>query len=258
MLDRSRTMHILLKGGHCRLIVLCAGGWSTHAKVSEQPAPEPLPASELQMLQALLSQELGSTASRGQDQRSSRVPLRGTGNTSLPHLQVSQAPSASRNYGLPIKRASPHAHLKLGGRSSSFTMQPTQRAPPISQLFRAPSGPTFGHPQSSSAMSGAYEAQQFLAASHAAQRNRSAVHMPMDAHTQARLRAVQQQMTAPYVGADAAYLPDAGYYGGWEGVTGSDMYNMAGMRAAPLQHQPLAGTRQASWPRRTPSGMYWD
>lgn len=138
-------------------------------------------------------------------------------------------------------------------------MQPTQRVPPISQMHPAPPAQAY-HPQASAALvSSAYEAQQYLAAaSHAAQHSRSTVHMPMDAHAQARLRAAQQQMTAPYAGADAAYLPEAGYYGGWEGSAGGEMYSMAGMRAAPLQHQALVGARQASWPRRTPGGLYWE
>lgn len=211
------------------------------------------------MLQALLCQELGNTTARAQEQRGARLPLRGAGNTSMQTLPASQAPSVSRHHGLPIKRASPQVPLKLDNRSS-FTMQPTQRVPPISQLHHAPPAQPYGHPQQSAGMvSSAYEAQQYLAAaSHAAQHSRSAVHMPMDAHAQARLRAVQQQMTAPYAGADAAYLPDAGYYGGWEGSAASDMYSMAGMRAAPMQHQALAGARQASWPRRTPGGLYWE
>lgn len=209
------------------------------------------------MLQALLCQELGSTAARAQDQRSARLPLRG--NTGMQHLQAAQA-AGSRHHGLQIKRPAPQVPLKLDGRSS-YTMQPTQRVAPISQMHRGPSSHAYAHPQQSAAMvSSAYEAQQYLAAaSHAAQAGRSSIHMPMDAQAQARLRAVQQQMTTPYAGADAAYLPDMGYYGGWEASTASDVYSMAGVRAPTLQQQQaLAGARQGGWPRRNPGGLYWE
>lgn len=212
------------------------------------------------MLQALLCQELGNTATRGQEQRGARMPLRGAGNTGMQQLPTSQlTPASSRHHGLQIKRPAPQVPLKLDGRNS-YTMQPTQRVAPISQMHRGPSTHAYAHTQQSAAMvSGAYEAQQYLAAaSHAAQHGRGSIHMPMDAQAQARLRAVQQQMTTPYAGADAAYLPDMGYYGGWEGSAANDVYSMAGVRANPLQHQALAGTRQASWPRRNPGGLYWE
>eukprot|EP00892_Ulva_mutabilis_P007433 jgi/Ulvmu1/5061/UM021_0078.1 len=236
-----------------------SSGWTSHHKAPEQPAPEPLPAAELQMLQALLCQELGSTAARGQDQGAARLPLRGAGNTSMQHMQPAPAAATSRHHGLQIKRPAPQMPLKLDGRSS-YTMQPTQRVAPISQMHRGAAQHGYAHPQHSAAMvSGAFDSQQYLAAaSHAAQGGRGSIHMPMDANAQARLRAVQQQMSAPYGGADAAYPPDMGYYGGWEGSSAGDMYSMAGARAPAVQHQPLASARQSTWPRRNHGGLYWE